>query len=278
MDITAAMVRELRDKSGAPMMDCKKALTETGGDMEAAIDHLRKAGLKSAEKKASREMGEGRVVARSNGSLGVIAAVTCETDFVAKTPDFEGFLETLQNHLMEHRPADAGTLAGQAWADGGGSVEEAIKQLVGKLGENISVPRVAVYENAKGRVGSYVHHNDKVGVLVSVTTDKGDEAEAVIKDLCLHIAAIKPEYLTREEVPADDLEREKDIYREEVKGKPENIQEKILTGKLEKYYADRILPEQPWVKDDKTTVQKALEQALGAGAKIEAFSRFEIGG
>jgi len=277
MEITAAMVRELREKSGAGMMDCKKALTESGGDLEAAFDFLRKQGLKSAEKKASREMGEGRVFAKvaDDGHSGALVAVSCETDFVAKTPDFEGFLERLTGHVLEHRPASVDELLGQSW--GGGDVGGALKELVGKLGENISVVRVACYENAEGRVGAYIHHNDRVGVLVSVDTDKAaGEADETIKSLCLHVAAIKPEYLTREDVPAEVIEREKDIYRESVKDKPENIQDKILTGKLDKFFSERVLHEQPWVMDDKLTVRKAVAQALGDGANVRAFSRFEV--
>lgn len=276
MDINAAMVRDLREKSGAGMMDCKRALEETGGDMEKAFDHLRKQGLKSAEKKASREMGEGRVHAVARGNRGAILAVTCETDFVARTPNFETFLNDLTDHVLEHRPATLDALLAQKWKTGV-PVSEAVKEAVGKLGENISLARMAYYENPKGVVGAYVHHNNKVGVLVSVTTDKADRAADVLKDLCLHIAAIKPEFLARSEVPAETLEREKEIYRVEVAKRPPDIQEKILAGKLEKFYADRVLPEQPWVKDDKSTVQKVLTKELGQGAAIAAFSRFEIG-
>ncbi len=275
MEITAAMVRELREKSGAGMMDCKKALAETGGDLEQAFDHLRKAGLKSAEKKASREMEEGRVHSETTGSLGAMVEVTCETDFVARTPDFDTFVADLVGHAMEHRPADAGELLSQTWK-GGGTVQDSIKQVVGKLGENISVSRVVTYENTAGRVASYIHHNDKVGVLVSVATDKGEEAEAILKDLCFHIAFHNPECLAREELDANLIEREKGIFQAEVADKPENIREKIVAGKLEKFYAERVLPEQRWVRDDKLTVQKALEQALGSGTRIEAFSRFGI--
>lgn len=277
MEISAAMVRELREKSGAGMMDCKRALSETGGDMEQAFDFLRKQGLKSADKKASREMGEGRVAAVASGSSGAMVAVTCETDFAARTPAFESFIDDLMAHVQANKPEDVDALLGQSWSDGGGTTEEAVKQVIAGIGENLSIARVVTYDNPEGVVGAYVHHNNKVGVLVSVTT-KSTDAEAILKDLCLHIAAIKPEYLDVSEIPEDVIAREKDVYMAEVAGKPENIQEKILSGKLEKFYADRVLPRQPWVKDDKQSVQKVLEAALGEGTRIEAFSRFEIGG
>lgn len=274
MDITASMVRDLREKSGAGMMDCKKALSETGGNPEEAYDYLRKKGLKSADKKASREMGEGRVMSVATGDNGAMVAVTCETDFGAKTPAFETFLADLIAHVKANESSSTEELLGQTWSKTGETVELAIKGVIADLGENVSIANSVAYSG--GHVGSYVHHNDKVGVLVSVSGASGD-VETTVKDLCLHIAAIRPEVLHREEIPADTIEREKDIYRAEVANKPENIQEKILGGKLEKFYAERVLPEQSWVKDDKLTVQKALEAALGKDAKIEAFSRFEIG-
>jgi elongation factor Ts len=275
MEITAAMVRELREKSGAGMMDCKRALSETGGNPEEAYDFLRKQGLKSADKKASREMGEGRVHAVTNGERGAMVAVTCETDFGAGTPAFQKFLAELIEHVQANGSATAEELAEQKWKKTGDTVALAIKGVVAELGENVSVANTVTYTG--GYVGAYVHHNNKVGVLVSVSGGTGD-AESAVKDLCLHIAAMRPEVLHREEIPADAIEREKDIYRAEVENKPANIQDKILAGKLEKFYADRVLPEQPWVKDDKTTVLKALQATLGKEVKIQAFSRFEIGG
>jgi elongation factor Ts len=268
------MVRELREKSGAGMMDCKRALVECDGDMEAAYDYLRKQGLKSADKKASREMGEGRVAAVASGGRGAMVAVTCETDFGAGTPVFETFLSDLLDHVQKHESKGTAELLGQTWAKTGETVELAIKGVIAELGENVSIADAVTYMG--DHVGAYVHHNNKVGVLVALAGGQGD-AEAAAKDLCLHIAAMRPEVLHREEIPAEAIEREKEIYRAEVANKPAEIQEKILGGKLEKFYADRVLPEQPWVKDDKTTVQKALQAALGKDATIAAFSRFEIG-
>jgi elongation factor Ts len=281
MQITPSLVRDLRERTGAGMMDCKRALEETSGDLEQAIDFLRKQGLKSAEKKADREMGEGRVFSSvtQDGRVGSMVAITCETDFVSRTPDFEKLLEDLVAHVEANAPANAEAMLGQAFKPTGTSVEEAIKQTIGKLGENIQLARVMRLENPEGQVGTYVHHNQRVGVLVSVTTSKtGPEAAEALKSVCMHAAAMKPAFARREDVPAEDVEREKAIFMEEVKSKPGEIQEKIVKGKLEKFYADVVLGEQPWFKDDSMTVAKAVTQMLGDGSRIEAFARFQVGG
>jgi elongation factor Ts len=284
MTISASMVRELRDKSGAPMMDCKKALEATGGNLEDAFDHLRKAGLKAADKKSSREMGDGRVAAliADDGRSGSLVAVTCETDFVANTPDFQELMTGLAEHVLEHAPTgvDSGDepLLSQKWAPTDTSVEEGVKVLVGKLGENIQVSDAARLENAGGYVFAYVHHDNKQAAMVSVTTgaDRA-KAEAALKSLCQHLVVFMPPHLDRDEVPADVVEREKAIYLEEVKGKPENIQDKIVGGKLEKFFSTVALVDQPWIHDDKQTVAKALEQELGAGTRVAGFARFRVG-
>lgn len=272
MAITATLVRELRDKTGAAMMDCKKALEATSGDLEAAVDHLRKAGLKTAEKKASRDTGDGRVLAviGDGNKAGSLIAVACETDFVAKTPDFGKMLEDLSAHVLAEGPADAEALYAQTMASGG-TVEEYMKQVIGKLGENIRVASVGRLESPDGQVGSYIHHNDKVGVLVAVAGEVDDET---LKDLCLHIAFHNPKGLAREDIPAEVLEREMGVWKEsdQLKGKPENIQEKIIEGKLKSFYAASVLVEQPWVKDDKQSVAQALGKAT-----VTSFLRFEIG-
>lgn len=279
-EITPQMVRELRERTGAPMMDCKKALDATGGDSEAAVDHLRKQGLKSADKKAGRATAEGQVTSNvgPSGRVGSIVALACETDFAKKTPDFQAFLADLCAHVAQHAPASTEALAKQRWKGGDQPVEEALKSLVGKLGENIQIVGARRLENPKGFVETYIHHNHKVGVLVSVTTGtERDKARESLRDLCMHIAFNKPDGLSRSEISPESVEREKAIYMEEVKGKPPEMAEKIVGGKLEKFFAGRILPEQPWIRDDKLTVQKALERALGAGTKIEAFACFVIG-
>lgn len=279
MVITASDVRALRESTGAGMMDCKKALTETGGDLEAAVDWLRKKGLKSAEKKASREMSEGRVLAvlSEDGRSGALVAMMCETDFVAKTPQFDSFIQALGAHVLEHGPADVATLHGQGWA-GGGTVEDALKALVGSLGENMSIAGCRSFESPKGWIGTYVHHDGQQGALVAVETaaDRSG-AQDHLKALCQHLVVFSPPYCAREEVPPDAVEREKDIYAEQIADKPAEIQEKILAGKLGKFYSTQVFPEQPWMLDDKTTVGKALEAALGAGSEVLAFAKFKVG-
>ena len=283
MAITPSLVRDLRERTGAGMMDCKRALEETSGDLEQAIDFLRKKGLKSAEKKADREMGEGRVFSKltADGRVGSMIAITCETDFVSRTPDFETMITQLTDHIEKHGPKTTEEMLGQTFEPTGTSVEEAVKQTIGKLGENIQIARVQRLENPEGQVGTYVHHNQKVGVLVSVTTSKsGDEASDALKSLCMHAAAMKPTVARREDVPSEDLEREKAIYLEEVKNKPAEMQEKIVNGKVERYYADSVFAEQAWFKDEKgkQKVSEAVTEMLGDGSRIEAFARFQVGG
>ncbi len=280
-EITPGMVRELRERTGAGMMDCKKALEATGADFEAAVDHLRKQGVKSAEKKAGRTTGEGRATSSigPSGRVGSMVALACETDFVTTTPDFQTFLTNLCEHVAQHAPSDLDALARQRWMGGDQTVEDALKALVGKLGENTRIAGARRLENPKGFVETYIHHNHKVGVLVSVTTTADREkARETMRDLCMHIAFNKPEGLSRTEISPETVEREKAIYMDEVKGKTPEVTEKIVSGKLEKFFAARILAEQPWIRDDKLTVQKAIERALGPGTKIEAFACFVIGG
>jgi elongation factor Ts len=226
-------------------------------------------------------MGEGRVFSalapdRRSGSM---VAVTCETDFVARTPDFDKLLADLAGHVERHAPVSVEAMLRQRFAPTGTSVAEALQATVGKLGENIQVARVQRLANPEGRVGTYVHHNQKVGVLVSVTTGaSAEQAAEPLKLLCMHVAVMKPAFARRQDVTAEMLERERAIYLEEVTDKPADMREKIVRAKLEKFYADQVLGEQPWFKDDKLTVQKAISGMLGEGWRIEAFARFEVGG
>lgn len=273
------MVRELRTETGAAMMDCKKALSACDGDVQAAKDHLRAQGLKTAAKKSERETSEGRVFAwiSDDNKLGALIAVSCETDFVARTDDFEAMLTGLAKHVAENNPADTEAFYAQAWAGEEATVEEYVKQVIGKLGENIKVTRLQRYSNDAGRIDSYIHHNDKMGALVNVSTDAGvEKAEAFGRDLCIHIGFHNPPYMTRDEVSADEVTRERAVFSEKVKDKPEAMQEKIVDGMMSKFYGEVVLPEQPWVKDDKSTVTKQLKSQLGEGASIEAFARFDI--
>lgn len=280
--ITPDMVRRLRERTGAGLMECKKALAESNGDEEGAIDFLRKAGLKTAEKKSSREMGEGRIATwiAPKSRIGSLVALTCETDFVANTEDFNGLLDALVHAVADKNPANADALLLEKHAASGATLGEAIKLFVGKLGENTQVARLQRYENMQGRVGTYVHHDKKKAALVSVTTAADeDKAATFLKELSMHVVSKVPAplALTREEIPSAEVERERAIYLDEVKDKPADMQEKIVRGKLEKFYADVILPEQKWVFDDTKTVQKVLEERLGAGSKIVGFTHVRIG-
>jgi elongation factor Ts len=272
------MVQELRSKSGAGLMECKKALEATSGDLEAAFDHLRKAGLKTAAKKAGRIMGEGLVAAdvAPDGSSGSMVALTCETDFVAKTDDFKALLAGICALARQKRIRDPEELSLASYQ--GSTVDDAIKQLSGRLGENMGIGNVATFTSESGRVGAYIHHNGKVGVLCSVSGKAAQPAmEAFLKDLGMHVAALRPFYVRRADVPEQEIAREKAIYQEEVRGKPADIQEKILMGKLSSFFASTVLLEQPWVREDSVTVQQALARALGPQAQIEAFTRFQVG-
>ncbi|MDE0914977.1 MAG: translation elongation factor Ts [Planctomycetota bacterium] len=278
-EITASMVRELREKAGAGMMECKKALTAADGNIEAAFDELRKSGLKTAAKKAGRSTSEGRLAASisDDGHSGAMVSIACETDFVAKTPDFEGFLTDLCANVLANTPADVEACLAQDWPHGG-SVADALAALIGKLGENILIDGVQAYSAPAGQVAFYVHHDMKKGALVSVETgsDKATAADP-LRDLCMHIVVFNPDAIDRDAVDAEIVEREKTIIRENLAGKPEAIQEKIMTGQLEKFFAQRVVTEQPWIKDDKSTVGKALSTALGDGTRLTAFRRFQLG-
>jgi elongation factor Ts len=283
MAITSEMVRKLRDMTGAAMMDCKKALEATSGDMDAAVDHLRKAGLKTAAKKAGRETSEGRVAAiiAPDGRLGALVMVRCETDFVANTPDFLKMMEiltgaALANDLPDHETVDTFQ---KVKLKSGETVQEYMQQVIGKLGENIRLGGVARLHSKQGFVGSYVHHNSKSGALALIQTSaERSKADETLRRLCQHITASRPAVLDRKAVSAEDLERERAVHAssEDVLKKPAEHREKIITGKLEKYYSEVTLQEQPWIFDDKQNVAKAVVQALGAGSTVAAFQRMEI--
>lgn len=282
MAITAKLVQELRTRTGAALMDCKRALQETAGDLEQAVDNLRKAGLKGAEKRADRETAEGRVRSwvSTDGTVGAMVCLTSETDFVARTEDFAALADELAEHVAIKNPDTAESLLDNPLDSRGSSVGEAIKSLSGKLGENMRVTQIKRYENPDGRVGGYVHHDGKSGALISVTTKgSADEVDAFLKTLGMHITAMKPAALTRDEIPSEVVERERKVYMEseEVLAKPEDKREMIVKGKLERFFKDAALIDQPWVLEPKTSVGKALEAALGKGSKIEGYTLFQLG-
>jgi len=279
--ITAAMVNELRARTGAGLMDCKRALVETQGNAEAAIDFLRAKGLASAAKKADRESNDGLVVTAisEDKKQGAIVQISCETDFVAKTDDFKAFCQGIADHALANKPANMEELLSQTMANGN-TVEHTLKEQIAKLGENMTGRAAATLE--ADYINQYIHIGGKVGVLLAMNTQKANE-EAVAtlaKDVCMHIAATSPAALNREEVDADLVAKEKEIAKQQAEGKPEAAQEKIITGKLEKFYAQSVLLEQPFVKNPDVTVKALVEQVskeIGDEISIKAFYRFQVG-
>jgi elongation factor Ts len=270
-EITAGMVRELRDKTDAPMMECKKALTEANGDLGKAEEILRiKLGNK-ASKASARVTAEGVVAAfvSSDGKQGALIEVNCETDFVAKNEDFLGFSRKAAELAATKNPADVAALS--ALPLDGATVEEVRKALVGKIGENVSLRRFARVA-ATGRLATYIHGGAKVGVLIDVAG--GDETLA--KDIAMHIAAIKPVALSKAEIPADLIKRERDIAAAKAaeSGKPANIVEKMVEGSVQKFLKEVTLLGQPFVKDDKQTVEQLLKSK---GAQVHAFYLYVVG-
>jgi len=270
MAVTAAMVKELRERTGAGMMECKKSLVETGGDMESAVEHLRKSGLAQADKKASRVAAEGKIAlaVSEDGKRAVMVEVNCETDFVAKDNNFNAFANAVAANALSENSADVDALMNTSID--GDSVEDARQALVSKIGENIQVRRF-VRSSTDGTLGAYVH-GGKIGVLVDLTG--GDESLA--HDLALHVAALNPEFISDQDVPADIISREKDILiaQAEGSGKPPEIVEKMVTGRLRKHLAGITLLGQPFVKDGDVTVARLLDQN---SARVNGFNRIAVG-
>jgi len=272
MAISAAQVKELRERTGLGMMECKSALTETQGDMNAAIDLLRKKAGSKVEKKAGRTAAEGAVgvYLSPDRKLAVMAEVNSETDFVAKGDDFQAFANAVAAAIAKHSPADVSAVA-EIKLDSGESVAKVREGLVAKLGENIGVRRFVRLAAKTGQVASYVHGR-KIGVLVEISG--GDEALG--RDIAMHIAASRPECVSREQVPAELIAKEKEIFSAQAaeSGKPADIIEKMVTGRINKYLGEITLLGQPFVKDPETTVEKLLKKA---NATVTGFTRYEVG-
>lgn len=270
MSISASMVKDLRERTGAGMMECKRALQETDGDIDAAIEVLRKSGQAKADKKAGRIAADGRVVVASTDSRAAVVEINSETDFVANDDNFVAFAEAVANTALSSGAADVAALNAASLADGR-SVEQARTELIAKVGENITVRRVARVES-QGVLGSYIHAGAKIAAVVAL--DGGDEALA--KDLAMHVAAINPSCIDESGVPAETLERERRLITEEASasGKPAEIVEKMVSGRLAKFLKEITLLGQPFVKDDKIAVGKLVKDA---GATVTAFVRFEVG-
>ena len=290
MDISAEQVRELREKTGLGMMLCKKALIDANGDAEKAIEDLRKQGALTAAKRAGKAAKEGKISIATENDTSYIYEVNSETDFVARNDDFLSFVTELGKLLLAHKPADiAAAKALTSPAFGGRSVDDRVMELVAKIGENISFRRMQAvkFDPSNQGIFTYIHGNGKIGVLVKMTAGKGEaikseEAASLGKDLAMQVAASSPVAPSRESVPADIIEKEKVIYRDQAatSGKPEKIWDKIIEGKLAKYYAEAVLPEQVYIKDTEKKVSDRIKEAeLKAGSSFvaDSFLRRELG-
>lgn len=261
-EITAEMVKNLRDATGAGMMDCKKALADAQGDFQGAVDALRKSGIAKAEKKSGRATKEGTIISLTQGNIGAIIEVLCETDFVAKNEKFQAFIKD--------------TVARTLKIDGDGDIsakvqeteKESLVSMIATIGENMQIRR-AVKWNSNGTVASYLHLGGRIGVMVDV---EGEADKALLHEICMHIAAFKPQYICSSEIPADAIAREKEIAAAQVQGKPAQIVEKIVMGKINKWYSDVCLMNQPWIKDDKSCLEK-----VNPKLKVKRFVRWEVG-
>ncbi len=286
-EISAAAVMDLRKMSGQGMMDCKKALQEANGDIEQAMDILRKKGLATLAKRAARETTEGIVVGKSSpdGKTAAMATLCCETDFVAKSVDFVAAAETLAQVALTC-PADQGVENILATSVGGRKFNDILTETVSKTGEKIQVGDYAKYTlDGPGLIRTYIHFNAKVGTMIQIETGgetaaASDAMKRTVSDIAMHITATKPLALNKEQIDPKTIEREKAIFAEQVKNKPANMISKIVEGKMQKFYAENCLLQQAFVKDDSKSVEQVLNEAAkeaGGRAKITRFVRFEVG-
>jgi elongation factor Ts len=282
MAITSEIVKRLREKTGAGMMDCKRALEATNGDMEKAIEYLRKKGAATAEKRADRVANQGIVVTKiaNDGKLGVIVEINSETDFVARSQDFIQFANEVASIVERKSPSSVDQLLTLSFSDGR-KVADALSDLVGKIGEKIAIKRFDIISASGSVVGSYTHMGSKIGVLVEVAaTSPG--AKPVARDIAMQIAAMNPSVVSREQVGKNVIDRELDIYRQQAKneGKPDQIVDRIATGRLEKYYQEVVLLEQSFIKDASKTIKDVLHDAsstLNDTIAIRQFKRYQLG-
>jgi len=283
-NITAKMVADLRAQTGAGMMDCKKALSEVDGDMDQAVDLLRKKGLSAAAKKSGRVAAEGMIAVAGEGRCCAMVEVNSETDFVAKNQAFQGFVAGVAETVLAAAPADLEALMALSFPATGRTVAEEQTHQVATIGENIGVRRFARMEVAAGTVASYLHGNGKIGVLVALATAAGadERVSALAKLLAMHVAAANPQYLDRSEVPAEIIAKEKEIMRVKAldSGKPENIVEKIVEGQLNKYYGEVCLLEQVYVIDTDLKINQVVQKLakeLGQDVQLSQFVRYQLG-
>jgi elongation factor Ts len=278
MAITAAAVKELRQRTGAGMMDCKKALTETDGNLDEAVKVLRTKGLAAAAKKAHRTASEGVVVIAGDEQRMAILELNCETDFVARNEDFQAFAEALAEQALADSVTDVEAFKTMPFAgDPNHTVEQMISQKVATIGENIVLNRVAIVAAGDGNtLASYIHGGGKIGVVVEGSSSAGDQA---LHDVALHVAASEPRFTSRSEVTEDILDTEKEIALKQAmdQGKPEHIAEKIVSGKMEKFFESEVLLEQPFAKDPSVSVGRHVANAGGDDATVVGFVRFKLG-
>ncbi|WP_085523951.1 translation elongation factor Ts [Tuberibacillus sp. Marseille-P3662] len=273
MAINAKMVKELRETTGAGMMDCKKALTEADGDMEQAVDLLREKGMAKAAKKADRVAAEGLAQIKVDGNEAVIVEVNAETDFVAKNDQFTQLIDQIADVILNHKPATVEDALALEVPNVGKPVSEHINEVISKIGEKISLRRFEVVEKTDNEsFGAYTHMGGRIAVLSHI--DGNDEEAA--KDIAMHAAAVNPRYTSREDVPEEEVAHERDVLKQQAsnEGKPEHIVEKMVQGRLNKFYQEICLLEQDFVKDPDQKVKKYLESK---GATLKSFVRYEVG-
>jgi elongation factor Ts len=272
MSITAAMVKELRERTGAGMMECKKALVETNGDLEAAIEHMRKSGMAKAEKKAGRTAAEGLMIVKvaDDHKRAAMVEVNCETDFVTKGDDFRGFADSIGNLILDKNPDDLAALMALAYPGTDKDVETTLKELIAKIGENMNIRRFVTFATS-GLVDSYLH-GTRIGVVVELAG--GDNELA--RDIAMHVAASRPVCVDETGVSADVIEKEREIYTAQAadSGKPAEIVAKMVEGRVKKFLKEVTLLGQPFVKNPDVTIEQLLKEK---GAKVISFARYEVG-
>ncbi len=286
MTITPALIKALREQTGAGFADVKSALTEANGNMEQATVILRKKGLAAAGKKAGRVTAEGTIAAHVSNDVGVLVEVNCETDFVGRNENFRNFAQQVAGAIAQSKSTSVEELLGENWPGTSEPVSQKVAEQIASIKENISVRRFARYAApASSTIGTYIHGGGKIGVMVEVVATSGSRSatlDEVAKDLAMHIAAAEPRFLRREDVTEKDLETEREIARDAAakSGKPENIVEKMVTGKMEKFYGEFCLLEQPYIRDDKQTVTQYLNsrgKESGCEYTVTRFTRYKLG-
>jgi elongation factor Ts len=286
MTITPAMIKELREQTGAGFGDVKSALTEAEGNMEQAVVILRKKGLAAAGKKAGRVTAEGTIAAHVAGGIGVLVEVNCETDFVGRNEHFRNFAQQVADTIAQSKTSSVEELLAENWPGASEPVSQKVAEQIASIKENISIRRFARYEApANGTIGTYIHGGGKIGVMVELAAEGGDKnatLDEVARDIAMHIAAAEPRFLRREDVTEKDLDTEREIARDAAakSGKPENIIEKMVTGKMDKFYGEACLLEQSYIRDDKATVTQYLQsrgKESGCSYTVTRFTRYKLG-